>query len=260
MKNKLLISLAILLSSICTVSAQPFTKLVNVYSNNYGTYSFPVSAIDNIHYEEFAFWVLDKDARSFYFVNDDVDYVLFTDNSKAKEMLAKTWTWDTEFRNGESWGNCGYLSDNDGANWANIWWGCAPEDLSAQLDRYSDTGIATGEEDPNAYMIFSEDGFIRAFDANGNEIRSGKFDVTAWDNGNRTISDMAGYGMKNWSLGILTTDAGSILWPFQINGGGYKPRQFEIMMLDDDHLQLIYAPEGTVPWEEATWWAFKARK
>ena len=58
----------------------------------------------------------------------------------------------------------------------------------------------------------------------------------------------------------MTTDAGSILWPFQINGGGAKPTEFEIIELDSEHLKLIYAAPGTGSWGEATWWAFKAKE
>jgi hypothetical protein len=50
------------------------------------------------------------------------------------------------------------------------------------------------------------------------------------------------------------------LFPFQINSGGKKPTEFEIMQLDTEHLQLIYAAPGTGSWGEATWWAFKAKE
>ena len=61
-------------------------------------------------------------------------------------------------------------------------------------------------------------------------------------------------------MGNLHTDAGSILFPFKINGGGEKPTDFEIMELNGNDLMLIYAAEGTASWGEATWWAFKAKK
>ncbi len=67
-----------------------------------------------------------------------------------------------------------------------------------------------------------------------------------------------GSQQQNFSYGTLHTDAGNILWPFKINGGGTKPTDFEIMQLDANHLKLIYAEEGTGAWGEATWWAFKS--
>ena len=47
--------------------------------------------------------------------------------------------------------------------------------------------------------------------------------------------------------------------PFQINSGGNKPTDFEIMQLDSEHIKLIYAAPGTGGWGEATWWAFKKK-
>ena len=58
--------------------------------------------------------------------------------------------------------------------------------------------------------------------------------------------------------GLLTL-SGSILFPFQINGGGTKPTEFEILKATEDQLQLIYAAPGTAGWGEATWWAFKKK-
>ena len=172
----------------------------------------------------------------------------------------KTWTWDTSFRaDGGAWGNLGYAPGpgetfvNDGNG---IWWGCPPADLTGQLN-HSDTQVATGEEDPNAYMILDEDGNIRSFAADGTQIRSGKFRVTAWDNGNRSFASVDG-SQAAWSLGTLHTDAGTILFPFQINSGGNKPTDFEIMQLDGGNMKLIYAAPGTGGWGEATWWAFKS--
>ena len=174
----------------------------------------------------------------------------------------KSWTWDTEFRaDGGAWGNLGY-APGDGNSFVNdgngIWWGCPPADLTGQMN-HSDTGAAIGEEDPGAYMTFNYDkGTIQSFDANGAQIRSGKFEIAAWDNGQRSFGSIDG-SQAAWSLGTLHTDAGSILFPFKINGGGEKPTDFEIMQLDGSHLKLIYAAPGTGSWSEATWWAFKKK-
>lgn len=170
----------------------------------------------------------------------------------------KSWTWDTEFRaDGGTWGNVGYASGED---WTGgIWFACPPADLAGQL-QHSDTGEVTGEEDPNAYMTFDWNaGTVKSYDAANKEIRSGKFEILNWGNGEKTIPSIDGSQSK-WAYGTLHTDAGSILFPFKINGGGTKPTDFEIIQLDGDHLKLIYAAEGTGSWGEATWWAFKAKK
>ncbi len=174
----------------------------------------------------------------------------------------KGWTWDTDWRSDKgAWGNMGY-APGDGDSFVNdgngIWWGCAPADLATQL-QHSDTGVATGEESPNAYMTFDwKTSTIVSYDGDGKQIRQGKFEIQNWGMGDRTISTVDGSQSK-WALGNLHTDAGSILFPFQINGGGTKPTDFEIMQLDGDHLKLIYAAPGTSSWGEATWWAFKAK-
>ena len=176
---------------------------------------------------------------------------------------SKAWTWDTEFRSdGGAWGNMGY-APGDGDSFVNsgngIWWGCPPAGLTEQL-KHSDTGVTTGEEDPNAYMIFDwKAGLITSYDAAGKQIRQGKFEIQNWGNGERTIATVDG-SQNQWALGKLHTDPGSILFPFKINGGGETPTDFEIMQMNGDHLKLIYAAPGTAAWSEATWWAFKAKK
>ena len=172
----------------------------------------------------------------------------------------KTWKWDTESFPGQwfagaVWGNLGY-TPGDGTTFINdgngVWWGCPPADLTGQL-QHSNTGVATGEEDPRAYMIFSEEGTITTYDAGGNQIRKGGFEIKDYNNGNRsTVNDVA------WSLGTLHTDAATILFPFKINGGGVTPTDFEILELTADKMKLVYADAGTGGWSEATWWAFKS--
>jgi len=164
---------------------------------------------------------------------------------------SKTWYWDTEFRAGPVWGNVGYAAGDD---WTSgIWWGATPEELTGQL-QHSDTGVATGEENSNATMVIYDDGNIACFDAGGNQIRKGKYTVDGWT-GERNHASIDG-SQAAWSYGKLNTSEGAILFPFQINGGGTKPTNFEIIQLDANHLKLIYAAPGTGSWGEATWWAF----
>ena len=184
----------------------------------------------------------------------------FTSNSDDEAALTnfdtKNWTWDTDFReDGAVWGNVGYAAGED---WTSgIWWGCPPEGLTGQL-QHSDTGVATGEESADAYMTFNwKTGKVTSHAAGGAEIRSGNFSVT-WLGGEPSQASVDGSQAK-WAYGTLTTDPGSILFPFQINSGGNKPTAFEIMHLDADHLKLIYAAPGTGSWSEATWWAFKKK-
>lgn len=163
----------------------------------------------------------------------------------------KSWTWDTEyFDDGSVWGNMGYRgveSTDPTERLGSKWWGCSPEDLLSQLEVNSDTGVATGEESRNAYMTFGTDGSIHKYAAGGSELVSGTYDV-----------NVATYD-NNWKFGDLTTTAGTILWPFKINGGGYKPSSFEILNITDNNLVLVYADPDTGSWMEATWWVFKKK-
>jgi hypothetical protein len=164
---------------------------------------------------------------------------------------SKTWHWDLSFREGPVWGNLGYAAGDD---WTSgIWWGATPEELTGQL-QHSDTGVATGEESSSATMVIYDDGNIACFDAGGNQIRKGKYSVEDFQL-ERHIPSVDG-SQANWAYGKLKTTEGAILFPFQINSGGNKPTEFEIIDIDANHLRLIYAPAGTGSWSEATWWAF----
>ena len=213
-------------------------------------------------------------SQTFYIETRDFDGTLITGSKSANVYVpqelepsvrwlasdaygSKTWMWDTEFReDGAVWGNAAYAAGDD---WTGgIWWGCPPEDLTGQL-KHSDTGVATGEESADAYMTFDwKTATVKSFNGDGTEIRSGKYEIQNWGNGEKTVPTVDG-SIANWAYGTLHTDAGSILWPFQINGGGTKPTDFEILELTDSKIKLVYAAPGTGGWGEATWWAFKKK-
>ncbi len=187
----------------------------------------------------------------------------FVSSSDGEAMLTdfdtKAWTWGENIpwdNSGTivlgSWGNFGYTNDNGGNFPSGIWWSCPAAELTGQLN-HSDTGAATGEEDPNAYMTFDwATGNVKSYDASGNQIRSGKFTLNYSENRNE-VNGVA------WNFGTLDTDAGSILFPFKINGGGTKPTSFQIIKLTNEQLILTYADDGTGSWSEATFWSFKAK-
>ena len=123
----------------------------------------------------------------------------------------KIWKWDgSVIATGAVWGNLGYTPGED---WTTgVWWGCPPEDLTGQL-QHSNTGVATGEEDNRAYMVFSEEGTITTYDAGGNQIRKGAFEIQDYNNGEKiVVNDVP------WKVGNLHTDAGTILFPFKKDG------------------------------------------
>ena len=120
-----------------------------------------------------------------------------------------------------------------------------PADLTGQLEGLKVP--ATGEETPDAYMTFILSGKKIVKNTGSQTINEGtfSFDMTASD---------------SWEIGKLYTSEGAILFPYMINGNGYKPTEFDIMLLNDKNLVLTYAASGTAQWGEATFWAFKAKE
>ena len=189
----------------------------------------------------------------------EATYWRFRSESDADGMLTdfgtKAWTWD--FADGPCWGN-GQYAGNDGADFANNrgnqWWGVStPEELTGQLG-HSDTGVATGEESADAYMTFDyATGKVTSYNGAGSQIRQGNFEIS-YNMGERLKNADTG---NPWELGTLKTDAGSILFPFKINGGGTKPTEFDILKLTNNQLVLVYGGNGA--WGEATYWRFKKK-
>ena len=160
----------------------------------------------------------------------------------------KTWKWDPSIT-GAVWGNMGYCGGagaDVGISGNGQWWGVTTSDeFNGQL-QHTEDGTNHGDGDLNAYMVFTEDGLINSYDAGGNVIRSGSYEVKDYNaNG-------------EWSVGKLFTDA--ILWPYEINSGGNKPGQYEICYLTSSKMTLVYPDGGDYGslggWGEATFWHF----
>ena len=163
----------------------------------------------------------------------------------------KVWKWNTNAPDGQVWGNMGdgggiYDNHAFALTGAGKWWGVtSAEEFEGQLQHCSDGLI--GDHDMNATMVMTEDGDIICYDKDGKQIRKGKFNVTGWNP-----------SATNGKIGVLNTDAGSILWPYEINSGGNKPTWFEIAYLSPSRLTLIYPDGGAwgADWQEATFWQF----
>ena len=183
----------------------------------------------------------------------------------------KVWTWDTSVNeDGAVWGNMGYLPGDGpsvGTAGNGKWWGVtSTEDFADQL-KHSEGGVAHGDGDLNAYMVFNEDGTVTSYAADGTEIRKGTFKVEGY------TGEYIEVGGNPWKLGDLVTDA--ILWPWVINTDGTVPSKtkwtnstgghgYEIVYLTPDKLTLVYpggnsaTGETNGSWAEATYWHFKS--
>lgn len=160
----------------------------------------------------------------------------------------KVWKWNV---NGKTiWGNMGYHAGSGSAiefNHEGQWWGVdlVTNDFSDQQQHRGDD-IVTGDDDPKAYMIWKEDGSITSYNASGDQIRTGSFEMKEFNN-----SDASAFKM-----GDIKISAGAILWPYAINQGGLQPDVFEVCYLDAGTMCLAYAVPGTGDWSESTYWHF----
>lgn len=166
----------------------------------------------------------------------------------------KVWKWNyAGAPDGQVWGNLGDAGQGSGKDFAlagaGKWWGVtSEEEFKGQL-QHTDDGEYHGDGSPNAWMEFNEDGTITTYDGDGNKIRSGSFSVNGYD---------PNYGASPRYVGILHTDAGSILWPYEINSGGRMPTDFEIAYLSPSRLVLCYPDNGQwlASWSEGSFWQF----
>lgn len=168
---------------------------------------------------------------------------------------SKTWTWDVA-TTGTYWGNMGYCggAGSDVAlNGNGLWWGTTSGEDFERLTNMTDDGKLHGDESPDATMVFSLNGTVKCYNANGAEIRSGSYEITDYD-----ASDPSA-----WRVGYLQTTPGAILFPYEINSGGNKPTKFDLVYLSDDKFCLVYPEGGRFSdlggWGEATFWHFKSK-
>ena len=160
----------------------------------------------------------------------------------------KTWKWDPSIT-GAVWGNMGYCGGagkDVGISGNGQWWGVTSTDEFNQQLQHSTDGVNQGDGDLNAYMVFTEDGVLNAYDATGKVIRTDGY----------TIENYNPSG--EWKVGDLVTKA--ILWPYEINSGANIPGRYEICYLTSDKMTLVYPDGGDFGslggWGEATFWHF----
>lgn len=176
---------------------------------------------------------------------------------------SKTWKWN--FDGKAVWGNFGYTAstgENFAANQEGVWWGVTTSGPSVDgLDGFDNQQAhrgkdkITGDEDDQCSMVFNENGTVKCYDKDGNEIRSAKFQIKDYDPINKhKVNDVAWYEGKL----VVKGENGGILWPYAINTEGVIPEEYEIISLTANELVLSYAADGTGSWSEATFWRFKS--
>lgn len=176
--------------------------------------------------------------------------------------IARAWSWNTEATDGVVWGNMGYCGGNGAdfyATGAGRWWGVVQEfdddDNGDGFDKqlaHSVSGKMTGEESMDAYMVFSEDGFVQKYDKNGKLLNETEY----------SIETQPDEGRAEWAPYILRTGENSVLWPFEVNADGKYVTTFEVVYLTEEAMTLVYPDGGDFGslggWGEASFWQFKA--
>ncbi len=173
----------------------------------------------------------------------------------SDEYGSKKWYWDPSIT-GAVWGNMGYCGGKGsdvGISGNGQWWGVGLDDSGELSDfagqtQHTPDGKLHGDESINSYMVIDDEGFITAYDKDGNQIRKGSYSVEGFDDSNP----------EAWKVGDLITNA--ILWPYEINSGGNIPGRYEIVYLTPDKMTLVYPDKGDFAglggWGEATFWHF----
>ena len=197
----------------------------------------------------------------------EITYWCFKNKDVIEDILTggseRAWTWDYRVAapeegadpapSNEFWGNAG--SSGAGANFnADVvdgkWWGVkSTAEFEGQIS-HSPTGAVTPDMNQDAYMVFTADGKITSYGADGSQINTASYEVTDWD----------GTRASGWQLGYLETSGPSVLFPYGINTGGAVVNKFSIMYADADYLTLVDDKADVGGWGEITFWKFKAKR
>ena len=157
---------------------------------------------------------------------------------------SRKWGW--AYEDAPVWGNAGNSGNGAGFTAGVVdgqWWGATPAELLGQLDHSG--GVEYGDEDFGAYMIFSSNGTVNTYKADGTKIRGGEFSVDDFDINRH----------DNWQLGTLNTTEPAILFPWSINEGGTPVTSFDLMYIDGHNMTLVYTKgNGAGSWGEISWW------
>lgn len=152
------------------------------------------------------------------------------------DKKGKTWIWDNE---GLIWGNGGYLYDI-----APMWYGLSADDMKRDFP-----------EDFTQSITFDLNGganFTRKA-ANGTDIEKSKFSLDL----SRSIPN--GYNTAEWSTALLKINNATVMHGISPNEGNAPVHQFEVILLDENHLVLAYPEPGISPGGTCWYWKFKAQ-
>ncbi len=172
----------------------------------------------------------------------------------------KAWTWNTSAPGGCIWGNMAYQGTEGSIVYtenSTKWWGVVSDTEFADQLKHSVSGALTGEESFNAYFTLAQNGDLNKYDGEGKLLNT-----TTWslNTDKKTVHEDGSV----WAVGHLETGENSVLWPFEMNGGGKYVTDYEVVYVDDDHLTLVYPDGGNFSsfggWDEAAYWQFKTKK
>lgn len=189
----------------------------------------------------------------------EITFWLFKNKDGISDILnggsERAWTWDSGTdADGNAiafWGNAG--STGAGANFtaSNVdgkWWGVTNTEEFEGQSAHSG-GAVVPDMNQDAYMVFTSNGKITSYGADGTQIATADYEVTDWDASRKS----------GWQLGYLETTAPAVLFPYGINNGGATVNKFSIMYADADYLTLVDDKSDIGSWGEITFWKFRAK-
>lgn len=189
----------------------------------------------------------------------EITFWLFKNKDGISDILTggseRTWTWDcgtgADGNPIAFWGNAG--STGGGANFtaSNVdgkWWGVTSTEEFEGQSAHSG-GSVVPDMNQDAYMVFTSEGKITSYGADGAQIATANYEVTDWD----------GTRASGWQLGYLETSAPAVLFPYSINMEGATVKKFSIMYADADYLTLVDDKNAPGSWGEITFWKFRAK-
>ena len=178
----------------------------------------------------------------------EITFWSFISGSPDPLTMEGKWTYAPD----RPYGEVGYLAGTftqPGPDFDSNWWspGSADE-LAGRVEQSG--GVDYGDGSSDAYMIF-EGNTVNTYKPDGTKVRGG-----TWSTEMNDFVLGAGRGTDGWELGKLNVDQPALLYPWHDFSSGEAVTSYDIMYFDANNITLIYAPEGTGEWGNATYWLF----
>ena len=167
-------------------------------------------------------------------ITEYVDVPEIYKNLFGDAFTSQTWSWDTDASDGV-WGNGGYLS-NSGPGW----WVVQAADIDEQCE-----GKGMAKDGLDGWMTFK---------------LAGKQVTTSRGETGSLSLDLTAISKEGWDLGRLTFTGTVPLMGIQVNEENRREQNYQILLMDGEHLRLCAPETGSGEGGTAWFWNFKVKK